>query len=211
MATPTFTKTGTKATQAATLPKAVFSAEVNNHELLKLAYNTYLANARTNNAVTKERGKVRGGGKKPWRQKGTGRARVGSIRSPIWRGGGIVFGPTGNENYKLSMSTTAKRRAIAQALTVKVDNVVIVEELVAKDGKTKEMAALLNKLGASRNSLIVVANKSEAVVRATNNLDGTKLVGATYINVFDALNADTIIIEKAALSLIEQWLNGGTK
>ena len=82
-----------------TLPKSVFAVEVRNHELLKLAYDAYLANNRLASATTKQRGEVRGGGKKPWRQKGTGRARFGSIRNPIWRGGGIVFGPRGNENY----------------------------------------------------------------------------------------------------------------
>ena len=87
-----------------TLPKSVFAVEVPNHELLKLAYDAYLANNRLASATTKQRGEVRGGGKKPWRQKGTGRARFGSIRNPIWRGGGIVFGPRGNENYTKKIS-----------------------------------------------------------------------------------------------------------
>ena len=87
-----------------TLPKEVFNVEVNNHELLKLAYDSYLANSRKASATTKQRGEVRGGGKKPWKQKGTGRARFGSSRNPIWRGGGIVFGPRGNENYTKQVS-----------------------------------------------------------------------------------------------------------
>ena len=86
-------------TKKQTLPKDVFAVDVPNHELLKLAYDSYLANARLASATTKQRGEVRGGGKKPWKQKGTGRARFGSTRNPIWRGGGIVFGPRGNENY----------------------------------------------------------------------------------------------------------------
>src|SRR5438034_30161 len=107
----TYTKAGTKATTAAKLDKAVFGLEVGNHELLKSAYTAYLANGRDNLAVTKTRGEVRGGGKKPWKQKGTGRARFGSSRVPIWRGGGITFGPTGLENYSKSMNTKAKRQA----------------------------------------------------------------------------------------------------
>jgi len=99
------------------LPKEVFNVEVNNHELLKLAYDSYLANSRLASATTKQRGEVRGGGKKPWKQKGTGRARFGSTRNPIWRGGGIVFGPRGNENYTKKLSTTSKRVAVKQAHT----------------------------------------------------------------------------------------------
>ena len=99
MITPTFTKTGNKATVAAKLNKAIFGVEVGNNELLKQAYDSYLTNGRINLAKAKSRGEVRGGGRKPWRQKGTGRARFGSTRNPIWRGGGVAFGPTGIENY----------------------------------------------------------------------------------------------------------------
>jgi large subunit ribosomal protein L4 len=98
----------TPAKKTVALPKEVFAVEVNNHELVKKAYEAYLANGRENYAVTKTRGLVRGGGKKPWRQKGTGRARFGSSRNPIWRGGGVVFGPTGNENYTKTISVQPK-------------------------------------------------------------------------------------------------------
>src|SRR6478752_3221532 len=103
MPVATYTKTGNKATTAAKLDKKVFGLEVANHDLLKQAYLAYLANGRENLAVVKKRGEVRGGGKKPWRQKGTGRARFGSSRNPIWRGGGIAFGPTGNASYGSNM------------------------------------------------------------------------------------------------------------
>src|SRR6476646_11135064 len=99
MAVATYTKSGTKAATPAKLDKAVFGLEVKNHQLLKDAYLTYLANGRDNNAIAKKRGEVSGGGRKPWRQKGTGNARFGSSRNPIWTGGGVAFGPTGNENY----------------------------------------------------------------------------------------------------------------
>src|SRR6201986_785729 len=109
MASPaTYTKAGTKATTAAKLSKTVFDVVPENHQLLKDAYIAYLANGRANYATTKTRGLVSGGGRKPWKQKGTGRARFGSSRVPIWRGGGIVFGPTGNENYSKDLNVKAK-------------------------------------------------------------------------------------------------------
>src|SRR5665213_2395344 len=117
MAVASYTKTGNKSTTAIKLDKSVFDIEPKNHELLKANYVAYLANGRENLAVTKTRGLVRGGGKKPWRQKGTGRARFGSSRNPIWRGGGAAFGPTGNENYTRKLSLSAKRQAIRQALS----------------------------------------------------------------------------------------------
>src|SRR5580698_5725607 len=118
MAVATYTKTGTKATTPAKLDKAVFGVDAKNHELLKAAYVAYLANGRGNLAVTKTRGLVSGGGRKPWRQKGTGRARFGSSRNPIWRGGGIAFGPTGEENYSKQLNLKAKRLALRQALSL---------------------------------------------------------------------------------------------
>src|ERR1044072_2189669 len=128
-----------------TLPKEVFAVEVKNHELLKLAYDAYLANARLSSATTKTRGEVRGGGKKPWKQKGTGRARFGSSRNPIWRGGGIVFGPLGIENYTKRISTTQKRVALRQALTLaeKAGKFIVTD--VTSTGKTREIADFLGK------------------------------------------------------------------
>ncbi|MBL8122205.1 50S ribosomal protein L4 [Candidatus Saccharibacteria bacterium] len=208
MATPTFTATGTKATIAAKLSSDVFGVEVKNHQLLKQAYEAYLANGRDNLAVVKTRGLVRGGGKKPWKQKGTGRARFGSSRNPIWRGGGIVFGPTGQENYSKRISTTSKRVALRQALSLaNADGkLVIIEKLASKDGKTAEMAKLLTKLGAVRDTLVVVDAKIPEVIMATANLQNVILVSATYLNVFDILNADHIVITSDALKAVEAWL-----
>jgi large subunit ribosomal protein L4 len=124
------------ATTAKTLPKEVFGVEVKNHELLKLAYDSYLANSRLVGATTKQRGEVRGGGKKPWQQKGTGRARFGSSRNPIWRGGGIVFGPRGNENYTKKISTSSKQLAIRQALTLANQSDKILNADISTTGKT---------------------------------------------------------------------------
>ena len=188
-----------------TLPKSVFAVEVRNHELLKLAYDAYLANNRLASATTKQRGEVRGGGKKPWRQKGTGRARFGSIRNPIWRGGGIVFGPRGNENYTKKISKTSKRVALRQALTVKADKVLVAE--IKTTGKTAEVAKFLKENKLNRRVLIV-AEKTDELIRATNNISEALLVSPMYLNVFDILNADHIVIAPKAIKTIESWLGG---
>lgn len=208
MATPTYTKAGNKATVAAKLPKAIFAVENVNHDLMKQAYNAYLANGRTNNAVTKTRGLVSGGGKKPWRQKGTGRARFGSSRVPIWRGGGITFGPTGTENYSHRLPGGVKRTALCQALTLKNDKVSIVEAFEPKDNKTAEAVKLLGKLQATRNVLLVVDNKTDELKRATNNVPDLKVVQASYLSVYDIMNADSIIMTTKALEIVDQWLGG---
>lgn len=212
MAIATYTKAGTKATTAAKLDKTVFGVTVKSHELLKQAYVTYLANGRDNLAVTKKRGEVSGGGKKPWKQKGTGRARFGSSRNPIWRGGGIAFGPTGEENYTKQMNLKAKRLAIRQALTVATEagKIIVIEDVATKNAKTAELPALLTKIGVTKNALVVVDNKTDELVRASNNLGNVKLVVANYLNVFDVLNADSIVITNAALTTVSEWL-GGTK
>ena len=188
-----------------TLPKSVFAVEVRNHELLKLAYDAYLANNRLASATTKQRGEVRGGGKKPWRQKGTGRARFGSIRNPIWRGGGIVFGPRGNENYTKKISKTSKRVALRQALTVKADKVLVAD--IKTTGKTAEVAKFLKENKLNRRVLIV-AEKTDELIRATNNISEALLVSPMYLNVFDILNADHIVIAPKAIETIENWLGG---
>lgn len=206
----TYTKAGGKATTAAKLDKSVFGVTSTNHELLKQAYLMYLANGRDNLAVTKTRGQVSGGGKKPWRQKGTGRARFGSSRNPIWRSGGIAFGPTGAENYAKKLSLKAKRQALRQALSYSAaqGEIKVIEGFSAKDGKTANAAKLLSKIEASGNTLIVVADITSAVQQAVRNLGSVKLIQATYLNVFDVLNADTIVIEQPALAAISNWLGG---
>lgn len=210
MSVATFTKTGTKATTPAKLDKAVFGVDVTNHELLQQAYIGYLANGRSAAAKTKKRGEVRGGGIKPWRQKGTGRARVGSIRSPIWRGGGITFGPTGNQNYTHRLSTDAKRLAVRQALSLAADadKIIVVEDFDTKDGKTKTATALLKKIGAEGSTLLVAEHKTAELVRSTNNLANVIVVQATYLNTYDILNASKIVFTKASLEAATNRLNG---
>jgi large subunit ribosomal protein L4 len=212
MSVATYTKAGAKATTAAKLDKTVFDVEVANHDLLKLAYTAYLANGRENYAVVKTRGLVRGGGRKPWKQKGTGRARFGSSRNPIWRGGGIVFGPTGEENYTKKVPTSAKRKATRQALTLAAqeNRIKVIENFVVNEGKTSEAAALLAKLEATRRILIVVDAKDDLLMRATQNIQDVQVVSAKYLNVYDITNADTIIVTTPSLTVINEWL-GGTK
>lgn len=210
MAVSTYTKAGTKASVAAKLDKGVFGIEVKSHELLKQAYVAYLSNAREASAVTKTRGLISGGGRKPWKQKGTGRARFGSSRNPIWRGGGIVFGPTGQENYTKKLPTQTKRLAIRQALSLAADagKIIVLESLEIKDGKTAAAVKLLDKIGAAKNTLIVAETKNDSVVRATNNLANVKVVQSSYVNVYDVLNADHIVLTNKALSEVTEWLGG---
>jgi large subunit ribosomal protein L4 len=206
---PTYTKSGTKATAAAKLASDVFAVMPENHELLKLAYTAYLANGRDNLAQVKTRGLVRGGGKKPWKQKGTGRARFGSSRNPIWRGGGIVFGPTGEENYTKKMHVGAKRQAVRQALSLAAseDRIKVIEAFTSKEGKVAETVAFLNKIDAKGSVLLVLDHKDETTARATNNLQNVKVVSATYLNVFDLLNSDVIVITEKALDIASEWLS----
>ena len=128
----------------ATLNKDIFGLSVENHELVKLAYDAYLANSRSSHAKTLKRGEVRGGGKKPWRQKGTGRARFGSTRNPIWRHGGVAFGRTGNENFTKKIARSSKLLAVRQALSMKnADKAIFVLAKDAKvSGKTKDAAKI---------------------------------------------------------------------
>lgn len=191
------------------LPNDIFAVDVNNHELLKLAYDSYLANSRTATATTKQRGEVRGGGKKPWKQKGTGRARFGSSRNPIWRGGGIVFGPRGNENYTKKLTTGSKRVAVKQALTLaNTAKKIIVDTFAFTEGRTNEMISLLEKhtIDSRARVLLVVNTKDEMLMRATNNIQQVKVIRPTYLNVFDILNADKIVINQESLPLISEWL-----
>lgn len=194
------------ATPKTTLPKEIFAVEVPNHELLKLAYDAYLANSRTSAARTKTRGEVSGGGKKPWKQKGTGRARFGSSRNPIWRGGGIVFGPRGNENYSKKLATNTKRVAVKQALTVanQAKKVQVLDIKVT--GKTADFAKWLDTNKLDRKVLIVVDEKTPELLRSTNNLQQVLVVRANYLSVYHILNADHIVFTPAAVAVAKEWL-----
>lgn len=195
------------AVKATALPKDIFAVEVRNHELLKLAYDAFLANSRTASATTKKRGDVSGGGKKPWAQKGTGRARFGSSRNPIWRGGGIVFGPSGNENYSKRISTTSKRVALRQALTLAEQAGKIVVKDIKTAGKTSEVAKFLADNKLDRKVLIVVDKKTDQLMRATANLQNILLISAMYLSVYYILNADHIVLSTKSVDVIKKWLS----
>ncbi len=213
MNTPTYTKAGTKATTAVKLPKEIFGIEKINHVLLHQAYRAYLANGRTNNARTKTRGEVSGGGKKPWKQKGTGRARFGSIRVPIWRGGGITFGPTGNENYSETMPVVMKRTAVKHALSsaAAANKLIAIESFAVKDNKTANAAALLKKVSATRKVLVVTTGDTADTAQATRNLSNTQVLQARSLTVYHIMNADSIIMTNDAIEAITTWLSGKEK
>ncbi len=197
------------------LDKSIFAVEIPNHELLKLAYESYLAANRQVGAKTLRRGEVRGGGKKPWRQKGTGRARFGSSRNPIWTGGGVVFGPLGIENYNKKIAKNSKKVALRQALPLaNNDKKIVVLPEIKTTGKTREIVKLLkdNKLDKARR-ILLVAEKAESLIRATSNLANIELISPTYLTVFYILNADKIVFASNALKSTTEWLSnkGGEK
>lgn len=208
MSVDTYTKSGSKAVAPAKLDKKIFGVTEVNHQLLKDAYLSYLAMGRGNYARTKRRGEVRGGGQKPWRQKGTGRARFGSSRNPIWTGGGVAFGPTGSENYNRILNVKAKRQALKQALSIAAteDRIRIIEDIVAVDGKVKSVTSLLKKMRIEGSTVLVVEQKEANLQRATRNIPSVSLKNAHYLSVFDVLNADSLIITKKALEVIQELL-----
>jgi len=192
------------------LNKDIFGLKVENHELLKVAYDAYLANSRMANAKTLKRGEVRGGGRKPWKQKGTGRARFGSTRNPIWRHGGVAFGPTGDQNFTKTLSQTAKQTAVRQALSLANESkkVIVAVDFAPKTGKTTEAVKYLKANKATGNTLLIVAEKTEEVLRSTGNISNLIVSRPNYLNVYNILNADTIILTEGAVAGIESWLGG---
>ena len=189
------------------LNDSVFGVEVN-EAVMRQAVLRQLANERLGTHATKTRGLVRGGGRKPWKQKGTGRARFGSTRNPIWRHGGIVFGPRGNENYSKKLSKTSKHVALRQALTLANQDKKILVSDIKTTGKTAEVAKFLaaKKCSEKDRVLLVVDEKTPELMRATNNLANALLVRAQYLSVYYILNADKIVITPAAVKAVEAWL-----
>lgn len=167
------------------------------------------ANARQASASTKTRSEVSGGGRKPWRQKGTGNARQGSIRATQWRGGGIVFGPTPNRNYTKKQNKKERRLAILSALSYKLldEELIVIEELQFASAKTKEMVDLLTKLNIRNNKVLVVVEElTENVCLATRNLPNVKLVTFEEVNAYDVVNADNMLITVSAMEKLEEVL-----
>ncbi|MFV8829660.1 50S ribosomal protein L4 [Alkalihalobacterium sp. APHAB7] len=188
------------------LSDAVFGIEPNEH-VLHDAVVMQQASLRQGTHKTKGRSEVRGGGRKPWRQKGTGRARQGSIRSPQWVGGGVVFGPTPRD-YGYKLPKKVRRLAIKSALSskVKAAEIVVLEELALNAPKTKEMIAILSSLSVDRKALIVTADYNDAVALSARNIPGVSFVSAEGVNVLDVLKHDKLIITKGAVEKVEEVL-----
>jgi len=186
------------------LSDAVFGVAVKPHLVHEVLVNL-LASARRPWAHTKTRGEVSGGGKKPWKQKGTGRARHGSIRSPLWVGGGITFGPRSERTYAKKTNKTAQRRALLMALSDKVaDNrLVLVDSLVSAKGKTKEAAALFAKLPVKGKLAVIPAERDELLKRSLRNLPNVSFCGLGDLNLKDVLGADYLIMAAAAADKLE--------
>ena len=203
----TFSATGVTKDAKTKLNDQVFG-QTANEQLVGQAYRTFMANGRSGSAVTLRRGQVAGGGKKPWKQKGTGRARVGSIRVPNWRGGGVVFGPTGNQNFTLALPVRMKRTALRHALSLRAADgtIKVIEAFAPAEGKVKSTVALLSKLGLEGKVVIIVPTKNDILDRATRNIAGLSLVTANHLNVYTIMNADHLLFTTDALAEVNQWL-----
>lgn len=189
-----------------TLSDAVFGAEVNNgllHEVVQM----YLANQRQGTSDTKTRAEVAGGGRKPWRQKGTGRARQGSTRAPHWRHGGIVFGPHPRA-FGWTMPKKARRAALRQALSAKVaaGELIVVESFDLEAPKTKDVVSLLKNLNAAQKPFIVTAEGNTNVYKSARNIPGVNSNAARNLNVYEVLNAGKLVITKDAVAKVEEVL-----
>ena len=186
------------------LSDKVFGAEING-ALLHTAVRTYLMNQRQGTQSTLTRSEVSGGGKKPWKQKGTGRARQGSTRSPQWVHGGIALGPK-PRTYRLAMNKKAKRAAMFSAFSSKVaaGEMIVVNAITATEYKTKTMTSMLSALGAGKRTLIVLPEVDAMVVKSCANIPGVKTAVCNSLSVYDILNCDTFIVAEAAVKKIEE-------
>ena len=181
----------------------VFAAPINEH-LVHMAVVSQLANKRQGTQSAKTRSEVSGGGKKPWRQKGTGHARQGSTRAPQWTGGGVVFAPKPRD-YSFKLNKKEKRAALKSALTAKVNDkkFIVVDELKFETIKTKNMVAVLKNLNADK-ALVVLNEKDETVIKSANNIPNVQTALTSTINVYDILKHDTMVVTKAAVATIEE-------
>ncbi len=164
-----------------------------------------LANKRVGTASTKTRAEVRGGGKKPWRQKGTGRARVGSSRNPVWKGGGITFGPKPRD-YSYKLPKKVRRLAMKSALSSKVidNSIIVLDQLTMDEPKTKAFERILDSLNIDNGTLVVTTNDNNNVSKSARNIPGVKSVKVDFINVYDLLKYDTLLITQDAVARIEE-------
>lgn len=192
-------------TKQSTIDLPAFFTAVPKATVLHQAVVAYLANARQGNAHTKTRGEVSGGGRKPWKQKGTGRARAGSSRSPIWVGGGITFGPRSVESYAHRLPAKLRRLALSMALSTKATagKLIVVDSLPLPEAKTKLAAAAIGRLAPDSTSVMIVTEeKSQPWLRAAANLPSAAIMTVSDLNTYDVLNFDTLIFTEAALKKV---------
>jgi len=184
----------------------IFNTKINKY-LVHQVVKRYLAGKRRGTASTKNRSEVRGGGAKPWRQKGTGRARAGTIRSPIWVGGGTVFGPTPRD-YSFSLPKKMKVTALKSVLSDKVKNneIIILDKLSLKENKTKKMVEILENLKVFKKPLIIIEKEDKNIEQAIRNIEGAMVLPVSKINTFDLINHGKAIFTKEALKRIEEVL-----
>ena len=187
-----------------TLSDKVFGADVKG-AVLHSAVRAYLANQRQGTQSTLTRTEVSGGGKKPWKQKGTGRARQGSTRAPQWTHGGIALGPK-PRCYHITLNKKTKRVALFGALSAKVaeGKLIVVDEIKATEFKTKTMTAMLSAIGADKKTLVVLPEVDKMVVKSCGNIEGVNTTVYNSINVYDILNCDTLVVDAAAVKKIEE-------
>lgn len=187
------------------LSDVLFGAETVNEAVLHAAVRAYLLNQRQGTQSTLTRSEVSGGGRKPWRQKGTGRARQGSTRSPQWTHGGIALGPK-PRSYRTNLNKKQRRVALISALTDKVNNgkLIVVDDIKLDTYKTKAMVGMLSALGAGKKSLIALPDVNNYIIKSCDNIPGVKTSLYNTINVYDILNADTLITTVAAVKMLEE-------
>lgn len=208
MKTQLYLASGKKSQDKVDLDNSVFKALPNSADLIKSSYIAFLSNLRSSRARAKNRSDVRGGGRKPWRQKGTGRARVGSIRSPLWKGGGVVFGPSGKENHNIKIQKNAKSTALRHALSLSAnyDKIAVIKEIKLKEPKTKEAANILQNIGTGKNTLIIIDKIESNYLNAFKNIKSATVTHWKYVNTFAVINADSIVITQEALKLLTEKL-----
>lgn len=200
-----------KEVEQVVLPAEIFGLAVK-PEVVRQAAQAQLANTRQTTAHAKDRSEVRGGGKRPWRQKGTGRARHASIRSPLWVGGGVTFGPRKEKNFTRKINKKMKRQALLMVLSGKAKDkeIVLLDDLKLAEAKTKTMAEIINQVakGAKQNlqrgTLVVLSQNDQAVVRATRNIPKINTIGAKSLNIMDLMSVKYLLMPKSAVDLIKQ-------
>lgn len=205
MKVPMYSQTGDKL-QEIEVSESVFGVE-SRDALVHAAVVRHLANGRQGSAATKTRGEVAGGGRKPWRQKGTGRARHGSIRSPIWRGGGVTFGPRPRD-FSLGMPKRARRQALLAAVSAKAQDgaMVVIDQLAMAKPSTKQFAQAVAAIAGDRSTLVVIASPDKTIWLSARNLTAVRVIEARNLNVYDVVKYQQLLVTKDALAKLEEVL-----